>query len=67
MRMHRSITVDRIMQAVESAMSSLENPGFCTACGADADGCEPDAREYICETCEAPAVYGAEELMMMIC
>jgi len=67
MTMHKSITVDRIMDAVESAMTSLENPGFCIACGDDAYGCEPDAREYICESCGAPAVYGAEELMMMTC
>ena len=67
MKIHKSITVDRIMAAVEDAMTSLENPGFCTACGQDAYGCEPDAREYVCEFCEAPAVYGAEELMMMTC
>ena len=66
MRMHNSITEDRIMEAVESAFTSLDNPGFCIACGADADGVEPDACGYICEACEAPAVYGAEELMLML-
>jgi len=66
MKMHESITEERIMDAVESAMTSLENPGFCIACGDDAYGCEPDARQYTCESCDARAVYGAEELMIMI-
>ena len=47
MKMHESITADRVMAAVEDAMTSLENPGFCCECGEDADGCEPDARKYL--------------------
>ena len=39
--------------------------GFCIACGEDAYGVEPDARRYVCESCDAKAVYGAEELLMM--
>ena len=39
--------------------------GFCLACGAEADGVEPDARYYECEVCEVKAVFGAEELLMM--
>lgn len=39
--------------------------GRCIACGAAADGCEPDAREYGCESCGEQAVYGLEELLMM--
>ena len=27
--------------------------------------CEPDAREYQCDECKQPLVYGAEELMLM--
>ena len=66
MKMNESITLDRIMDAVESERTSLENPGFCIACGDDADGCEPDARGYTCESCEEPAVYGAEELLLYV-
>lgn len=66
MKMHDSITVERITEAAERAMTSLDNPGFCTACGEEADECEPDAREYKCESCGAHAVYGAEELLMHI-
>lgn len=64
--MHRSITPDRVMDAVKREMFGLDNPGFCTQCGEEADGCEPDAREYECEFCGARKVYGAAELMMMI-
>ena len=39
--------------------------GFCLACGAEADGVEPDARGYHCEMCDATEVYGAEEILMM--
>lgn len=64
MRMHESLTVDRIMEAAESQMFGMENPGFCIACGSDADGCEPDARGYECEECGKRAVYGAQELLL---
>lgn len=39
--------------------------GVCLACGAEADGVEPDARKYNCETCDEPRVYGLEELLIM--
>ena len=43
----------------------LGDPGFCLACGAEADGCEPDARNYKCEACGAREVFGVEECLMM--
>jgi hypothetical protein len=64
--MHESITVDRVMDAVEGSMFGLENPGFCTSCGEDADGCEPDARNYECDCCGERTVFGAEELLMSL-
>ena len=64
--MHASITQDRVIEAVENAQMGLENPGFCLACGEDADGCEPDAEMYECECCGEPQVYGAEQLLFMI-
>ena len=66
MKLHSSITSERVVELAESGMNGLDNPGICTACGADADGCEPDARKYLCESCGAHAVYGAEELLFMI-
>jgi len=40
--------------------------GFCLACGEQASGVEPDAREYQCESCGQRKVYGAEELLLML-
>lgn len=63
MKLHPSITEERVAAAVQRQMTELDNPGFCIACGSEADGCEPDAREYECETCGKRKVYGAEELL----
>ena len=62
---HPSVTSERVLDALERYRLALDNPGICVVCGADADGVEPDAREYICEVCDSPGVYGAEELLMM--
>jgi predicted RNA-binding Zn-ribbon protein involved in translation (DUF1610 family) len=64
-KVHPSITLDRVMDAVQRHMMSLDNPGFCTACGNEQDGCEPDARKYECESCGEHHVYGADELLVM--
>jgi hypothetical protein len=66
MKIHPSITADRIMEACERRDTVMDNPGFCIACGEDADGCEPDARGYECECCGRRCVYGAEELLLMV-
>lgn len=63
---HPSITAQRVTEAVERQLISLDNPGFCLVCGAEAEGCEPDARQYECESCGACAVYGAEEILITI-
>ena len=64
---HPSITAERVTDAVERQLASLENPGFCLACGAEAsEGCEPDAQQYECESCGEHAVYGAEEILIAI-
>ena len=60
-----AIDHDELMAACEDSFTSLENPGFCTKCGAYHDGCEPDARNYKCEECGAMEVFGAEELIIM--
>jgi len=64
MKLHPSLTADRIMEAAERGMTSLDNPGFCIACGEEAEGCEPDARGYQCDHCGKHRVYGAEELLL---
>jgi len=44
---------------------SDEHGGFCVECGEEAFGVEPDARKYVCESCEERGVYGIEELLLM--
>ena len=66
MRIHADITLDRVAHAVERSHTSLDNPGFCIHCGAEAEGVEPDARRYECESCGANGVYGAEDLLFML-
>jgi hypothetical protein len=63
---HKSLTADVIADAVERHQASLDNPGFCLSCRAEAEGVEPDARNYRCESCGAKQVFGAEELLMEI-
>jgi hypothetical protein len=66
LRLHPSITADRVIDAVERRMFSLDNPGFCLNCGEDAEGVKPDARKYKCEHCGKRAVCGADELLLMM-
>ncbi len=58
------ILIERIVEAVERASRSTDNPGFCTACGEDVEGVEPDAEDLTCEVCGEDAVCGAEQLLM---
>lgn len=58
--LHPSVTLERVTAAVEDD----DYTGFCRACGAERDNTEPDARQYKCDACGAPAVYGAEELLI---
>ena len=39
--------------------------GYCRACGAERDSCEPDARNYECYECGENEVFGAPELLIM--
>jgi predicted RNA-binding Zn-ribbon protein involved in translation (DUF1610 family) len=66
MKIHKDVTLDRVMAAVERQRSSLDVPGVCIACGAEVGGVEPDAEEYECECCGEEAVYGAEQLLIMM-
>lgn len=63
---HASVTDKAINEACVRRTSSLDNPGFCLACGAEVEGVEPDAREYECEACGESEVFGADELLMHI-
>jgi hypothetical protein len=64
--MHPSITAERVIEAVYRRMTTLDNPGFGLDCGIEAQGCEPDARHYRCDSCGLLAVFGADEVLLMI-
>lgn len=66
MRLHPSLTIERIQDGMLRGLTTLDNPGFCIACGADAEGCEPDAAKYECEECGRREVYGAEFLALVL-
>ena len=51
---------DQILEACQAD----DCRGFCIICDEEAHNVEPDARDYTCESCGAPAVYGAEGLLM---
>ena len=53
------ISIDEYWQ-MDSAME-----GKCLACGDIRSMCEPDARWYLCDSCEEYAVHGPHELLMM--
>ena len=57
--------IDEVIDAIERRDSCLDNPGFCLSCGEEADSCEPDARNYKCESCGENKVFGAEEVLVM--
>lgn len=63
---HESVTLERAIRTVARCESNLECLGICIDCGAEANACEPDARERICEACGVSKVYGAEELLIMM-
>ena len=59
------IDPDALLDAVRRQAFGTDNPGFCISCGEEADGCEPDARNYPCESCGEREVFGAAELLLM--
>ena len=63
--LHKSVTLERVMALAEDRITSLEDPGVCIDCGEEAFGCEPDATEYHCESCDRLSVYAPEELILM--
>lgn len=63
---HPSLTPERLIEAAERRSFALDNPGFCTACGEEQEGCEPDARNYKCECCGELRVCAPEVLLNII-
>ena len=53
------------LNTLEQAILADNHLGFCLECGEESDGCEPDAREYKCHSCNEYRVFGAEEILIM--
>lgn len=66
MKLHKSVTIEKVVDAVERNLFTLDNPGFCIACGAEVDSCDPDAHGDDCDECGQPQVFGADELLMCL-
>lgn len=60
---HSDVTETAIMEACGRRLISLDNLGFCLACGIETGGVEPDACGYECEACGEDQVFGCDELM----
>lgn len=54
----------RLLDALERSENGTEDPGFCTACGYEREGCEPDARNYECYECGEHKVHGLYEFLI---
>ena len=59
-------TEPKLMFTLEQIQAADDDQaGFCLACGNMQYNCEPDARNYTCEACGEPRVFGAQELLIM--
>ena len=61
---HDTITESRVIEALEADPMSVDEPGFCLACGAAEHVPSPDTHKFFCSDCGAFAVIGANELFM---
>lgn len=66
LKWHASITDEVVLDACERQNMTLDNPGFCLACGVEAGGCDPDAEDYECEACGEHEVQGCCNLLLEI-
>lgn len=66
MKLHHTLTEERILDMHERSELTLDDLGACIACGAEAHGVEGDARRYRCEACGALEVYGHLELVLEV-
>lgn len=60
--MAMKLDLDDVLAAAEQG----DDVGFCVACGAQHDDCEPDLRKGQCEACGRFKVYGAEEILAIL-
>ena len=66
MKIHSSITKERLIDAWNEVTCGTENIGFCVSCGADHYDCEQDAfiGDIECEDCGEARVVGTGNLLL---
>ena len=63
---HNPIHQDSLEDAIKASLFGNGSTGFCISCGYhQVDNMEPDTRNYPCDDCDRPQVFGAEELLQM--
>ena len=63
---HNPIDQDSLEDAIKASLFGNGSTGFCISCGYHhVDNMEPDTRNYPCDDCDLPQVFGAEELLQM--
>lgn len=63
MNLPKNLNVEMLLESAQTDGTT----GFCVKCGEEQGGVEPDARRRRCESCGEMAVYGAEQLLIMVC
>jgi len=63
---HNPIDQDSLEDAIKASLFGDGSTGFCASCGYHhVDNMEPDTRNYPCDDCDLPQVFGAVELLIM--
>ena len=63
---HNPIDQDSLKDAIQASLFGDGSTGFCNSCGYHhVDNMDPDTRNYPCDACDLPQVFGAEELLQM--
>ena len=57
---------EELLDLAMSAVESDDSLGYCLKCGTEHCCIEPDARNYECEGCGKLAVFGAEEIVLIL-
>ena len=65
MKVHPSITPERIADVRHRGWGSHFFPGLCVACGCDVERIDRNAEKCLCDACGEHAVYSAERLSIM--
>jgi len=61
------VTQAKILETAIEILERFEDGmGVCAKCGYEQYGVEPDAEKYKCDDCGKRAVYGAEQIILLL-